>query len=157
MAENPKLIDQNCPVRPCVIEKGLDNCSQCENYVCDRLRQRVVEYAEIAQRVGPNISQEDYQCFIRPYENKRRLDALKAKEQYSWPPAILGTDDPEEILSQLVHEFKHPINAIKGYIHLILQGMPSREAAEEILKIATNMEIVQNAVFDYLRARGRKV
>jgi hypothetical protein len=24
MADNPKLIDQSCPVRPCVIEKGLD-------------------------------------------------------------------------------------------------------------------------------------
>ena len=34
MSENPTLIDQSCPVRPCVIEKGLDNCAQCDRYVC---------------------------------------------------------------------------------------------------------------------------
>ena len=26
------------------------------------------------------ISEEDYRCFIRPYENKKRLDALKSPE-----------------------------------------------------------------------------
>ena len=37
MSDNPKLVDSACPVRPCVIEKGLDNCSQCEQYVCEKL------------------------------------------------------------------------------------------------------------------------
>jgi len=28
MSEKPELIDQACPVRPCVIEQGLANCAQ---------------------------------------------------------------------------------------------------------------------------------
>ncbi len=32
MVDDPQLIDHSCPVRPCVIEKGLANCSQCELY-----------------------------------------------------------------------------------------------------------------------------
>lgn len=47
MATDPTLIDQNCPVRPWVIEKDLDNCSQCERYACDRLESRLVTFEEV--------------------------------------------------------------------------------------------------------------
>ncbi len=79
MSDNPKLIDTGCPVRPCVIEKGLDNCAQCEQYVCDKLKERLVVFDEIKQRVGAEIPDDDYRCFIQPYENKLRLDALRVK------------------------------------------------------------------------------
>jgi hypothetical protein len=78
MSEDPKLIDQGCPVRPCVIEKGLDSCAQCAQYVCERLTERLVVYEEVKNRVKAEIPKDDYQCFIRPYENKRRLDELRA-------------------------------------------------------------------------------
>jgi hypothetical protein len=77
MAEDPQLIDRGCPVRPCVIERGLDNCAQCERYVCEKLTERLVIYDEIAARVGTEIPEDDRARFIRPYENKRRLDALR--------------------------------------------------------------------------------
>ncbi|MBI4732315.1 MAG: DUF3795 domain-containing protein [Chloroflexi bacterium] len=77
MSENPRLIDQTCPVRPCVIEKGLDNCSQCEEYVCAKLTERLVVLEEVRRRLGAEISADDYACFILPYENRKRLDALK--------------------------------------------------------------------------------
>lgn len=77
MSETPRLIDQNCPVRPCVIEKGLDNCSQCEEYLCARLTERLVVLEEVRQRHGAEIPPEDYTCFILPYENRKRLDALR--------------------------------------------------------------------------------
>ncbi len=77
MSDNPKLIDQNCPVRPCVIEKGLDNCAQCEQYVCEKLMQRLVVLEQVKRRVGAEIPEVDYVCFIQPYENKRRLDTLR--------------------------------------------------------------------------------
>jgi hypothetical protein len=78
MADNPELIDQSCPVRPCVIERGLDNCSQCEHYICEKLKERLVVYEEVKRRIGAEIPEDDYLCFIRPFENKRRLDALRA-------------------------------------------------------------------------------
>jgi hypothetical protein len=77
MAYDAQLIDRNCPVRPCVIEKGLENCSQCEDYVGDKLRERLVVYEEIRQKFGAEILLEDWMCFIQPYENKQRLDALR--------------------------------------------------------------------------------
>lgn len=80
MAENPRLIDRSCPVRPCVIEMGLENCAQCEHYVCEKLKQRLVTYDGVRQRTSGEIPEDDYHCFIRPYENKKRLDALRASK-----------------------------------------------------------------------------
>ncbi len=77
MADDPKLIDTSCPVRPCVIERGLDNCSQCEHCPCEKLAQRLVVFEEVKARIGAEIPQDDYVCFIQPYENKQRLDALR--------------------------------------------------------------------------------
>ena len=80
MSDDPQLIDPGCPVRPCVIEKGLDNCSQCAHYVCEKLTQRLVEYEEVKNRVNVEIPEDDYVCFIRPYENKKRLERIRAIE-----------------------------------------------------------------------------
>ncbi len=76
-------------------------------------------------------------------------------------PVIPETEDPERALKRLVHEFKHPITAIKGHAILILQAEIDdqekagkiREIAEGIYSIAENMETIQDAVFDYLRRR----
>jgi hypothetical protein len=65
MAENPELIDQSCPVRPCVIDKGLENCAQCKQYICAKLTERLVVYEEVQQRVGAEIPKQDYLLFIR--------------------------------------------------------------------------------------------
>ena len=79
LAEDQKLIDQACPVRPCVIHRGLSNCSECEVTVCERLAERLVVYEEVAARAGTSIPGEDRVRFITPYENKVRLDELRAK------------------------------------------------------------------------------
>jgi len=76
MADDPTLIDQACPVRPCVIEKGLDNCSHCGQFICEKLTERLVMCEEVIKRVNAEIPEDDYLCFIRPYENKKRLDEL---------------------------------------------------------------------------------
>ena len=80
MSEEPKLIDQNCPVRPCVIEKGLGNCSECDEYVCEKLKARLVVYEEVEKQVKAEIPEEDYLRFIRPYENKKRLDTIRSEK-----------------------------------------------------------------------------
>jgi hypothetical protein len=77
MSIDPKLIDQRCPIRPCVIEKGLDNCSQCDQYACEKLKERLVVYEDVKKRINAEIPEDDYRCFIRPYENRQRLDALR--------------------------------------------------------------------------------
>ncbi len=73
MSPEPKLIDTSCPVRPCVIARGYLNCSECPNIICEKLADRLVVYEEMLEKMGGYIPEEDYQRFIRPYENRRRL------------------------------------------------------------------------------------
>jgi hypothetical protein len=61
-----------------VIERDLENCAQCEDYDgCDKLAQRLVTYEGIKERVAQEIPEDDHERFIKPYENKVRLDALR--------------------------------------------------------------------------------
>ena len=76
MADNPRLIDKACPVRPCVIQRGIANCSECPDYICDKLGERVVVYETLAATHPCPIPAEDRARFIAPYENKARLDRL---------------------------------------------------------------------------------
>jgi hypothetical protein len=82
MAHTPRLIDINCPVRPCVIARGYDHCAQCLEYTgCERLAERLVIYEQVAARVPAMIPEADRVRFIAPYENQRRLDQLKQKSR----------------------------------------------------------------------------
>lgn len=76
---NPKRIDTDCPVRPCVIEKGLDSCAQCSEYVCDRLRERLVDGKKVLERAQGPVPQAERDAFVRPYDNVRRLDRMRRK------------------------------------------------------------------------------
>jgi hypothetical protein len=78
-AEGLRLIDGNCPVRPCVMERGLSDCSTCPDYGCEKLAERLVVFEEIAARVPGLIPAEDRARFIAPYENKRRLDGRRGQ------------------------------------------------------------------------------
>jgi len=79
LAENPCLIDKACPVRACVLERGLANCAECPDYICQKLSERLVEYEKVAARIPQPIPAEDRARFIAPYENKARLDRLRQR------------------------------------------------------------------------------
>ncbi len=79
MAENPRLIDKACPVRPCVLARGLANCAECPDYICETLSERLVVYEKLAATIPHPIPTEDRARFIAPYENKARLDRLRRR------------------------------------------------------------------------------
>ncbi len=79
MSENPQLIDTACPVRPCVIEKELENCSSCSEFICEKLAELIVTYESVVDQVGAPVPSEDRTRFIAPYENFVRLEKLKSE------------------------------------------------------------------------------
>ncbi len=76
-AHSTTTLDRDCPVRPCVIAHKLPNCAHCEDYVCDSLTQRWIDFDEIQAGFGEPIPDADRQRFILPYENSVRLKALR--------------------------------------------------------------------------------
>ena len=72
--------DTECPVRPCVKEKGLENCGYCEDLPCDKLKTRMNFFED---RLGDlsKIPKDDYTLFIEPYVSKERLFKIRASLQ----------------------------------------------------------------------------
>ncbi|MBN2045067.1 MAG: DUF3795 domain-containing protein [Anaerolineales bacterium] len=77
---NPHLIDSACPVRPCVLSRGLENCAGCEDYICEKLAERLVDFESLLQKAGGAISEEDRACFLFPYENRPRLETIRSSK-----------------------------------------------------------------------------
>jgi len=79
--EKGRLLDEECPVRPCVIEHGYKNCSECQDYECEKIKERLVTYEELAARMQTGIPNEDRLRFILPYENKVRLTGIRNEKK----------------------------------------------------------------------------
>ena len=75
--EDPILIDTDCPVRPCVIDKGIDNCTFCDDFICDKLKQRIVERQGIEMKLNRKLTDTEYELFIKPYESMTRLEKIR--------------------------------------------------------------------------------
>lgn len=72
------LLDQSCPVRPCVIAKGLEHCGQCQDYPCDLFEERRGHTYEKAMAIaGPAFSTKTFKRCVLPYDNGTRLDELR--------------------------------------------------------------------------------
>lgn len=80
-SEKGILLDDECPVRPCVIEHGLSNCAACQNFICEKLDERLVTFDELTARMEGKIPEEDRSRFIFPYENKARLLMIRGEEK----------------------------------------------------------------------------
>ena len=78
-SKNPIRVNKECKIRPCVLEKGLDNCAYCEQYPCKILEPAMVDYQKVMERYGAPLPQEDYELFVEPYESRQTLDALRDK------------------------------------------------------------------------------
>ena len=77
--ENPARINTECKIRPCVIEKGLDNCAYCDHYPCSMLERAMIDYGEVEKRYGAPIPREDYESIIKPYESRKVLDSIRQR------------------------------------------------------------------------------
>lgn len=84
-SESPELIDKNCPVRPCVIGKNLENCAFCPEFVCDKHKLRSVDRVDLEQHLNREFDESEYQRFVRPYEAERRLRILRDGLQSPFP------------------------------------------------------------------------
>ena len=76
-------LDEDCPVRPCVIAKELENCAQCEDMICEKLQERLVDFEQMQREYGRPIPPADRTRFIFPYENANRLEKLRKSQQQS--------------------------------------------------------------------------
>lgn len=68
--------DTDCKVRPCALEKGVENCAHCSEFICDRLRTRIDFIENFLARNKKPLSEEDIEKYIKPYQNKDAMVKL---------------------------------------------------------------------------------
>jgi hypothetical protein len=69
---NGRLADKNCQARPCVMEKGIENCAYCDEFPCDKLKPLLCSREELVERFG-EIPEEDYNLCMIQFESLPRL------------------------------------------------------------------------------------
>jgi len=75
--EKPILLTPDCPVRPCVVKRRLENCASCDRYPCRTLEKKFIDGKKVVAKYGAPIPKKDYDRFVGPYENKQTLDAIR--------------------------------------------------------------------------------
>jgi hypothetical protein len=80
-SENPVRINTDCTVRPCVIDRGLENCACCDLYPCEDIERKFVDYQKVMERYGEPLSEADYQDFVFPYESRKVLDEIRQERR----------------------------------------------------------------------------
>ncbi len=71
-----RLADKDCPVRPCTIEKGVENCAYCDEFPCDKLEGLICSRKKFVARLG-EIPEEDYNLCLRQFESEPELKKLR--------------------------------------------------------------------------------
>lgn len=72
--------DSDCQVYPCVKARGLDNCGQCPEFGCAKLKTRM-DVVEHCLRQHPDVPQADYDRFFRPYLSRGTLMDVRETTQ----------------------------------------------------------------------------
>ena len=75
---NGRLADKNCPVRPCAIEKGVENCAFCDEFPCDKLDGLICSRQRFSEKLG-EIPEEDYNLCLRQFESEQELNELRKR------------------------------------------------------------------------------
>jgi hypothetical protein len=74
-----RCIDVDCPVRPCVKEKGFWSCAECDSFdACDKLKARMDFLEPLPEKLAA-LPPEDFKRFVVPYQARLRMLALRAE------------------------------------------------------------------------------
>lgn len=78
---NAKRIDAGCPVRECVIKKGIDNCGDCNDFPCGTFNRREgLSREEAEHKFGERFDINEYEEYLKAFDNKTRLNEyIKSK------------------------------------------------------------------------------
>ena len=74
--DSPRRIDSDCAVRLCAEKRDVPNCAHCDEYICDKLAEKLVDPDKAVERAGTSVPQVDYARFIEPYDSRKILDEV---------------------------------------------------------------------------------
>jgi len=75
-SDNPS--DTECPVRKCVLEKGLNHCGDCGDFPCEVFYQRCGSFPDEKKK---DFDMVEYAEYMFAYDNETRLKEYKTKQE----------------------------------------------------------------------------
>lgn len=69
--------DPNCPIRACVMERGMNTCADCIDYPCEKIESRMRGVEEVIMKFRDNVTHGEYDAFLAPYDARRTLDEIR--------------------------------------------------------------------------------
>ena len=92
-----KLPNRKCLIRQCVDKTGVTNCAYCTRFPCDTVKATAGVWTRdnIEEKLGAQISEEEYHAFVEPFEGISRLEAIRAslKPEEIVEPAKVPTSE----------------------------------------------------------------
>ncbi|PKK82008.1 MAG: hypothetical protein CVT49_15880 [candidate division Zixibacteria bacterium HGW-Zixibacteria-1] len=84
-----KIADKECQARPCAMERGVDSCAGCDDFVCDKLRNLISNRQSMLvfhQARLKTLTEEEYNLCIRQFDGMPNLLKIlvKAEKLPSW-------------------------------------------------------------------------
>jgi hypothetical protein len=74
--EGARHADIQCQVRPCAVEKGVESCAHCDEFVCEKvgklLASREGLFVYLNRKLG-SLTKEEYELCMRQFESMPHL------------------------------------------------------------------------------------
>ena len=72
-----RLADKGCPVRLCVLEKGIENCAHCDEFACEKLEPLISGGRDEYFARFENLTEEEYNLCMRMFASRPRLMKIR--------------------------------------------------------------------------------
>lgn len=69
--------DPTCTVRPCAIEKDVENCAHCGQFGCEKLKAKMNFIEDNVKVDLSSIPEKDFNLFIRPFITQKCLQEIR--------------------------------------------------------------------------------
>lgn len=81
-----RLPELACPIRNCVIERGMNTCADCIDFPCEKMESRMKGVEEVITRFRGKIARGEYDDYIAPYDSRRTLNEMRDRriEERTW-------------------------------------------------------------------------
>jgi len=65
---NPRRLGTNrCPIRDCVLEKGITHCGKCDIFPCDLMERHLATIETVVAKAREVLTPEEFRDFVEPY------------------------------------------------------------------------------------------
>lgn len=77
-------MDKECFMFPCVRQKGISTCAECDDFACENLRQQMDAMDQCLAKHS-DIPPGDFEKYIKPFLNRQTLTELRRSKGKSRP------------------------------------------------------------------------